>query len=488
MGGRHTDRVSLPQTGRTATLPDVVGALGLGVVALVLLRPVAAPVSDPDVFWHIRLGQALARTWDFGPTDPLSDFTQGYVYHQWLPELAVAVAEAVGGLALVSWTSYLLQVALMLTVYAVCRRVAAPLPSAVVTGLVLLGSAGALTPRPQLVGLILLAVTAGLWQGSTIDGKPRWVLIPLAWVWACSHGSWVLGLGLGALTLFGLALDRRRRRAKEPQGEHADRPQAWDRRLGWVLLGCAAASLATPVGPRLVTTLVRVAEVSPLISEWRPMGITDPRLAITVGLFLLAAGLPSRVRATYACVVPAGFALAVALASARSVAMAAVILAPLAASRLGALVTPAVGRRPAERAIILVTVAAALALAAPVAVRATQTQASSLPSGLAPALNSLPTGSVVVTSDAIGGWLGWAHPGLRATWDTRAEAFGADYVTRMAQLRGGHPSWSRTFDSLQPAAVLVEGESALVGILERERGWRIVGHDAGYVLLLAPRT
>ena len=53
--------------------------------------------------------------------------------------------------------------------------------------------------RPQLAGLVLLAVTTWLWSRARRDATVPWLVIPLTWVWAMLHGSWVLGVATGAL-------------------------------------------------------------------------------------------------------------------------------------------------------------------------------------------------------------------------------------------------------------------------------------------------
>ena len=81
--------------------------------------------------------------------------------------------------------------------------------------------------RPQLAGLVLLAATTWLWSRARRDATVPWLVIPLTWVWAMLHGSWVIGVATGALFVVAMLLERPRRE------------RAWAR-----LVGVVAASLA----------------------------------------------------------------------------------------------------------------------------------------------------------------------------------------------------------------------------------------------------
>ena len=78
------------------------------------------------------------------------------------------------------------------------------LPSSATTVLTLLASSAGLNPRPQLVGFLLFAITVLAWREMVRDQRPRWWLVPLFWLWACSHGLWTFGLAVSALTLAGM--------------------------------------------------------------------------------------------------------------------------------------------------------------------------------------------------------------------------------------------------------------------------------------------
>ena len=53
----------------------------------------------------------------------------------------------------------------------------------------------------QLAALLLLAGSVYGWRATARDGRTRWWLVLVSWVWACSHGTWVVGLAVGGLAV-----------------------------------------------------------------------------------------------------------------------------------------------------------------------------------------------------------------------------------------------------------------------------------------------
>lgn len=491
------DRSWTPTTTRAATVGSssrlglVVALAGLAALGISLWRESSTPLGDPDLWWHVLLGRRLAESWSFAGPEPLTGSAAGYVYNQWLPELLYAAADRVAGLAGVVWVVHVTRVAWLVVLYAVCRSFAPPLLSTLVCGVSLLASGGSLSPRPQVVGLTLLAVTVWAWLRSADDGRARWWLIPLTWFWAGSHGTWAVGLAVGGLAVVARYLDRHRDR-----GELA--------RLVLVLAGSAAATLLTPVGPQLLGVFTAVNAISPYINEWKPLSVTSTQLGAVVGLFAVVvlawlsrspAGEGSGAGGTGAGPAPSGVpwsdrllalaALAMALTAARSAAIGGVLLAPVAARTLAAWF-PSVPRSRLERPVVAAI--AAVLLVVPLAWVSTTSVANPalIPTRLSTQLSALPAGTVVFNADTLGGWLMWAHPSLRVVYDTRAEAYGAAYVDRYMNARAVRPGWERTIADSSAAVALLETGSPLGYALTGQLGWTEVGVDAGYRLLRAP--
>ncbi|SES43604.1 hypothetical protein SAMN05216199_3636 [Pedococcus cremeus] len=450
-------------------------AVAFGLLLLSLSRHAAAGISDPDTPWHVLAGRYLWDTWQFSGPDPFSRFTTGpWVLNQWLPELIFAAADHVGGLAAVAWLAQVGRLTVCLLLYAACRRQAGGLPAALVAGVAVLGTADSLSPRPQLVGFALLAVTLDAWLRTTTDVRPRWWLMAVSYVWSCSHGTWVVGITVGIAAVAGLALDRR-----------IDLRAAV--RLAAIPAGSALLAVLTPVGPALLGSFRAVRAVSPYIQEWRLPTTPTPSVIATATLLLLVPLGWLLARRTFSWTTLALWLVALAwgVSSMRTVAVGAIVIAPLAASALNAMIgRPWMAASRGERGFLGLAALLAVALSAALAAGGPRNQ-TGVPHAFDRTLAAMPRGTVVYNSDLLGGWLMYRYPGIAQTADTRVELYGPssarDYLDVMAARRG----WEQGLAHFAPAAAIVEQHLPLVDAL-RTNGWQERGRDAGYVLLIAP--
>ena len=446
--------------------------VGFGLLLLGLARHAGSGISDPDTLWHVLAGRHLWDTGSFAGPDPLSRFTTGpWVLNQWLPDLLLALADHVGGLPAVAWLTQALRVAVCLGIYVACRRVGGLLPAALVAALAVLGTADSLSPRPQLVGFVLLAVTVSTWLRTAEDHRPRWWLLPLGWLWACSHGTWVVGVCVGSAVVASLLLART-----------VSRREAL--RLAAIPVGTTLLAAVTPVGPELFRSFATVRAVSPYIQEWRTPTLDSPSVLATLALALLVplGWWLRRETLRWPHVALWVVAIGWGASSMRTVAVAAIVLAPLAAASLTALIgrrRTAAGRP--ERLLLAGSAVASLALSAVLAA-AGPSQPTGVPARLDPQLDALTAGTVVWNADLLGGWLMWSHPSLEHTADTRAELYGPERARAYLGVLRTEPGWEATFDAARPRAALVEETLPLVRGLE-SRGWTVVGRDRGYALL-----
>ena len=448
---------------------------GLVVLMLSLSRHAGMGVSDPDTLWHVLAGQHLMQSWSFAGPDPLATFTiHPFVMHQWLPDLVMALTEQAGGLAAVAWLAQLGRIGVCVSIFILCRRWASPLPAAVVTGLAVLGTAESLSPRPQLVGFIFLAVTVDAWLRTAEDGLPRWWLVPLTWVWACSHGTWVIGLMVAGVVIVGML---------------ADRVCTISRALRYGAIPAASlvAAALTPLGPRLFESFLTIREVSPYIQEWRRTTPDSWSAKAVLALAAVTAVIWLARRRQVPWTHLGLFALGIGWAAAhmRTVAVGAIILAPLAAAAMeGVLGRPRIPFRRRELVAIGVGAVASLGMSAALAAAGPQ-QPTGVPDGLNYSLARLPPGTVVYNTDLVGGWLMWSHPGLRNTSDTRVELYGASRAREYIRVMNAADGWEQPFNRFHAGAALIEERSGLAAALHA-RQWKAAGSDGGYLLLLPP--
>lgn len=435
------------------------------------------PIGDPDTWWHLRLGDDIWSHWNLTDPAPWTRFaTEPWVTTQWLPEVVASRVEHLFGIPGVVWLLCAGLVLLTAVLYLVCRGEAGVVAAAVTTFVAFLGMSATLTPRPQLVSFILLLIVTSAWLRTARDLRPRWWLIPLSWLWACSHGMWFSGIVVGAVVVFGLILDRRIRGA-----------------ITLRLLAIPIASLLlagmTPVGPSLLLSPFSVAGVSQFITEWAPPSARDLSPAATAMMIAIVAISWARGRQVAwtqvgLLLVAAGWALL----SARTVTLAAAMTAPLMAAALQSLLpepTPRISRREVGAlgagGVVALAVVALLLPASP----STGTPAK-VPNALNAALDRLPPHAVIFNDSELGGWLLWRHPSLEPVIDGRTEAFPKPHFegyVKTSQVRTG---WERFLVTTGSTHALVKEGSPLATALDQRLHWRSLGTDDGYVLLSAP--
>jgi hypothetical protein len=458
--------------------PTVVALLAIATFPFVVLRLKLIPVDDPDSFWHVLSGQNVWRTHDVVVRDPFGDFsTNTWVQIDWLSDLAMAGLHRVGGLAGVAWMYATLGILLAAALYVACRQVAGPLVSGVVAAVGWSGTYASQGFRPQTVSFVLLVVTLVVWRrvqhGST---RTPWWLVPLSWVWACSHGLWFLGPLIGLTVVVGLAIDRSR---------------PW-RDLGRLLLvpvASVAVAALTPIGPRLLTAPFTVNAYAGLVSEWRPPDVHEPYVAAAVLLVALTAlgWARSSHRASWADVLLWGMALGWTLLYARTVAVGAIIATPLAAQALARLIPLPADRGAArlERVLLPVSAAAAIVLAGVLASSAAGA-AGGMPTGLDSAIARLPADTVVLDDDSAGGWLLLAHPQVRPVIDTRTYLFDVPYIQSYIDARGVTAGWQDFVARTGARAAVLKDGDPLVPALTGDLGWSVSDRADGWALVVAP--
>ncbi len=467
----------MADVGRNATpgIPGWLPAVLMGLFLAAVARQGVRAISDPDTFWHLRLGRDIVEARSVAsvtrPWSTLSD--QPWVPTQWLTEVVLATAEGVGGLPVVAWLFTVSLIVLVLLLHRLARRAADPVPAAFTTGLTIAAMAASLSPRPHMVTYLFLCLTLVAWHGTLDDLKPRWWLIPLTWVWAMSHGMWFTGPLVGVAVLAGLALDGR-----------------LDRQLGAKLAvvpvaGCAAAVL-TPVGPALLAAPFAVAGVGEFITEWQPASFRSPSpaaAALMVALVVVAWTRSGR-RLPWTHITLLALAAGWILLATRTVALGALIMTPFVATALQEL-TGRARRAPTQWESRALRVSGVLvACIAAVVVPHTAAAPVNVPARLDSDLEALPNGSVVFNAYELGGWLRWQHPDLEPVVDGMTEAYSVEHLRDYGRTQAVAGGWEATFADWGPEAALLLEESPLATALVERHGWTSIAEDEGYVLLV----
>lgn len=431
------------------------------------------PITDPDVWWHLRLGAEFRSGMSLSSPTGLTEFaTEPWAPTQWLPEVLASSAQGRWGNGVLTFAAALAVLILALVLWRGNRRFGPPVAASVGAVATLVGTVPVLAPRPQVASLILLAVTANAWWRTWDDVRPRWWLVPLTWLWACTHGFWFVGAGLGVVFAAGLWLDHRVGPKQTLQ-----------------LLSVPAASVVTaaltPVGPQLLLAPWRVSNVRGFIAEWQPPEFTSLSVfVVAVMAVVVVIGFARRRRVSWTEIAVLIVALALLVYAARTVALAAVLLSPLFAGALASGPRSHIDAVDRREGRLLAGGGAVLILIFSVAVATRGPWLGPLPPDIDRALSRLPPGTVVFNSYALGGWLSWQHPHVVHGVDGLTESFSYDYLESYLDAERLLPGWREFVDEEVDAQVLLlrvpteASEEALAS-----EGWQVIARSAEHALL-----
>jgi hypothetical protein len=245
---------------------------------------------DPGTFWHTAVGERMLVTRQLIERDPFTFTRSGepWIAHQWLGEVAMALAHRVGGLD----AKLLLATALLAAVLAwiagrLTRAGLHGLRATAVMALVLAVAAPHLHVRPHLASIALLALTVGVLldvEAGRVSPTRLWWLAPLFVLWANVHGGVLAGIGTLGLALAGFAARRR-----VCSDAALETPHALANTIG-AFVACCAAPLVNPFGLRLPQTWLTIMGSSTLtraVDEHRPLELASVHGALVCALALL---------------------------------------------------------------------------------------------------------------------------------------------------------------------------------------------------------
>ncbi len=271
---------------RVFSFPVMLGTL---LVVLTVLT-VRARFSDPDLWWHLKVGEIIWNTHTIPTTDQFSFTTNNHPWipHEWLSEVLIYGAYRVGGYTgLMAWLCVFPSL-LMIAAYTLSSLYSGNAKVALLGALItwLCATVG-LAIRPHVIGYLFL-ITELLIVHFGRSRNSRWFLAlpPLFAMWVNCHGSFVFGLGVLAVFLFCSFITME-------TGSLVCIP--WKKNERNLLMLSVVLSLAAlfinPMGLKQVLYPVNVMTNLPdnlkFISEWQALRFDEPRDFI----FLAIAGL-----------------------------------------------------------------------------------------------------------------------------------------------------------------------------------------------------
>lgn len=436
----------------------------------------AGALSDNSFLTHLSTGRLIRSSG--APTHDVFTFASGgkpVVVQSWLASWCYATLEAIGGATAIRMFVAATAGVLLLVLWRVSRPAGSLLAR---VGLVAMaGMVGLLwwNERPQLIGFLAFALVALV----LVEDRSPWWLVPIFVVWVNVHGTFPLGL-VYLFGSIGVAVVARRRIVRRDL-----------LLVGAAVVGVVLAAIVSPYGFEMLTFPVEMLGRSDsliLITEWRPLAFRDLNsvvfLAEAVGILALLVWRRSWMRLLLAIVF-----VGLALSAVRNVAVAALVLIPLAAPALDGLGSPDPTvpaprrRRLAFGAIGAASVAAFILMtpgydlgAYPVRAVDVMEERGYVGRGDEPNLR-------ILTHDYNGAYLEWRYGRRANTWiDDRAElhAFETvrDYVLLLSDI--GDPEV--VLDRHPHDVVVWAAPSPLARFLERSDAYEIVYRGEGTIV------
>jgi hypothetical protein len=448
-----------------------VSGLLVAMGAAVLFRSAAftpAVLKDGDTWSHLATGEWILAHGAVPRADPFSHSMLGapWTAHEWLSEIVLALAFRAGG-----WSGVALITAFAAAAAALVLglRLARDLAGAALAVVLELGVwlwMPTLYARPHVIALPLAALwTAGLLNARDRDAPPPPALALLMTLWANMHGGFIFGLALIA-PFAGEAVLAARPGARLAAAR------------GWAVFGCAAvtAALVNPYGIEALIFPFRLLGVENLarVSEWAPQDFSrfGPMEGALIALICFALMQPMRTPPIRVALVAA--LVAMALAHIRHTQLfgliAPMLLARPIAGAIGA--HPPKDVRPVARTALAACLAVALALAA---LRATapivRTNGPGAPIAALAAVPVELREKPVLNDYLFGDYLIFAH--VRPFIDGRADMYGGAMLGLYLKIDDGdEAAIKETLARYRIAWTIFAPTARIVGVLDREHGWR----------------
>jgi hypothetical protein len=248
---------------------------------------------DPDLWWHVKVGQDILATHRWPSVDPYS-FTvagQPWIAYEWLGDVLLAWVAKTGGLLGLETLLFALASVVMLALYGYATMKSANSKAGfVVAGLMCSLAFASFSLRPQMFGylflILVLIIIEKFRQGKN---NALWFLPPIFLLWVNTHGSFIMGI---AVVAFYLIAGFWEFRVGSIEGYKWTEQQRM--RLEMALLLSLAVLPLTPYGVQVAVYPFDMAFGQPInvanVQEWQPMpfniGGGKLFLVVVIGFFV----------------------------------------------------------------------------------------------------------------------------------------------------------------------------------------------------------
>jgi len=473
----------------------------VAILAMGLVTMAARPMTDPDVWWHLRTGQLILQTHSIPHVDPFS-FTragQPWVNHEWLSDVLIyGVYRMTNWAGLIVGFAGVTAAAFLLVFF---RSPGRPYLAALMTIWGAAASAPSWGVRPQMLSLLLASIF--LWILDRSADRPRilWWTVPLTLLWVNLHAGYAIGIGLLLLYLLGTLLD-------VTFGFATWKAQAARiRTLIAVLVMCLAIVPLNPNGLRMYSypfETLRSRAMQAYIAEWfspdfhqaKYLPLVSMLLVLLVALALSKTRVPPRELLLLAVTTWA------ALRSVRHIPIFALIAVPIL-SRLmyGWLETTSwysrLNRPPGDfqRGKLAFNAIMLLAFMGFTGIRINsvtshqaEVESTHFPTKAAAFLSATRPPAPIMNHYNWGGYLIWkVYPEYRVFLDGRADLYGDAMMDEFAAMYYLKDDWQKPLRDWQIQTILLPPDAPLITGLRVKGEWQQVYADSQAAILARPQ-
>lgn len=471
---------------RVFSFPVMLATL-LVVLAVLTVR---SRFNDPDMWWHLKVGEIIWNTHTI-PTSDLFSFTtnnHAWTPHEWLSQLIMYSTWKLGGYAgLMVWLCVATSI-FLIAVYTLCAVYSGNAKVALIGALAAweFGTVG-MANRPHMIGYLLLTCELLIIHlGRSRDRRWLWVLPPLFAVWVNCHGSFFFGLMVLAIFLACSWIGFRTGSLVSFRWDEASR-----KTLTAVFALTILALFLNPSGLKQLIypldTMLNQTTSMEFIEEWQPLTFVNVRdltfLAVAGSIFLVVLLRHAELRLEELLLVGLGFGMAI--RHGRMLFVFGVLVAPVFSRLLSNLWD---GYEPARdrRAPNLVMMLAAFTVVAVAFPRTTDLQRQVNQANPVKAVEFIRHAGLsgrMLNDYSYGGYLIWAAPEHKVFVDGRADIF--DWTGVL----GEYQRWwllrenpESLLDKYKIDLCLMSRNAGITQVLPYLPGWkRIYGDDLSVI-------
>lgn len=447
---------------------------------------------DSDTGWHIRNGERILATGAVPYTEPFSFSKPGgpWFAWEWLADVVMAQAHLWDGMRGVFFL-YLVVIGLVSWLWFQLVWTANTwfLIGSASTWVMLTTSNIHWLARPHLFGwvFLLLAILAAERAPKTLDWKWMLAVFVGGVLWANTHGSFFLGVGIFLLYAGQRWID------KEP----------WQPLAAFAALALVS-SFVNPYGWHVHEHIVKYLQNKELlarIGEFQTFNFhVEGAEALVIGMILTAVGISLNTeQGKYARAILCLIFFAGALRSARGLPLMALAGVPLAIGALCQALAKLpwmaevhkynVNLRSMESGfrgwalMPLILLFFFVLHRSPMFAKPAGFPEEVFPAKLSADIEKLPDSARLFTSDRFGGYLIYRFAGKRKVFfDGRSDYYGSDFMQDYLLIPDVKPGWEAKFNRWNFTHAMVPKESPLIEMLTL-KGWRPIAKDSTAILL-----